>query len=66
MKGFFRTLDMSHPIAQSLRPLTDAERCELVRVSHAKSERLNRHQRAVALLAVEAGKNLTEAAKAAG
>src|SRR5581483_2929907 len=66
MKGFFKTLAMPHPIAQSLRPLTDAERCELVRVSQASSERLNRHQRAVALLAVEAGNNLAEAAKAAG
>src|SRR6266702_8923885 len=57
---------MSHPITQPLRPLTDAERSELARVSHASSERLNRHQRAVALLAVEAGKSLTDAAKAAG
>ncbi|WP_040444000.1 hypothetical protein [Ktedonobacter racemifer] len=57
---------MSHPITQPLRPLTDAERSELTRISHAPSERLNRHQRAVALLAIEAGKNLTDAAKAAG
>ena len=57
---------MSYPISQPLRPLTDAERSELIRVSHAKSERQNRYQRAVALLAVEAGKNLTDAAKAAG
>src|SRR5260370_37988473 len=57
---------MSHPISQLLRPLTGAERRELTRISHAPSERLNRHQRAVALLATEAGKNLTDAAQAAG
>jgi hypothetical protein len=47
---------MSHPISQLLRPLTDTERSELVRISQASSERLNRYQRAVALLALEAGK----------
>jgi transposase len=57
---------MSHPITQLLRPLTDTERSELTRISHAPSERLNRHQRAIALLAVEAGNTLTDAAKAAG
>lgn len=57
---------MSHPISHRLRPLTDAERHELTRISHAPSERLNRHRRAIALLAVEAGKSLTDAAKAAG
>jgi transposase len=57
---------MPHPITQPLRPLTDTERRELTRISHAPSERLNRHRRAVALLAVEAGKSLTDAAKAAG
>src|SRR5690242_17115540 len=57
---------MSHPISQFLRPLTDAERSELVRISSASSERLNRSQRAVALLALEAGKTLTDAAKTAG
>ena len=57
---------MPHPITQSLRPLADTERSELTRISHASSERLSHHQRAVALLAVEAGKNLTDAAKAAG
>jgi transposase len=66
MKGLFKNPRMSHPITQPLRPLTDAERSELARVSHASSERLNRHQRAIALLAVEGGKPLTEAAKAAG
>jgi transposase len=57
---------MSHPITQPLRPLTDAERSELARIGHASSEHLNRYQRAVALLAVEAGKTLTDAARAAG
>ncbi len=57
---------MSHPIIQPLRPLTDTERSELTRVSHAPSERQSRHQRAVALLSVEAGKTLTDAAKVAG
>ncbi len=49
---------MSHSVAQPLRPLTEFERGEL--------ERVNRHQRAVALLAVDAGKTLTDAAKEAG
>src|SRR5260370_14920053 len=57
---------MSHPIIHPLRPLTDTERSELTRVSHAPSERQSRHQRAVALLSVEAGKTLTDAAKEAG
>jgi len=57
---------MSHPITQLLRPLTDTERSELTRISHAPSERLNRHQRAIALLALAAGKSLTDAAEAAG
>lgn len=57
---------MSHPISQRLRPLTDAEHRELTRISHAPSERLNRHQRAIALQAVAAGKSLTDAAEAAG
>src|SRR6266496_4135482 len=57
---------MSHPITQPLRSLTDTERSELTRVSHASSERLSRHQRAVALLAVEAGNTLADAAKVAG
>src|SRR5258707_15537089 len=57
---------MSHPIIPPLRPLTDTERSELTRVSHAPSERQSRHQRAVALLSVEAGKTLTDAAKVAG
>ena len=57
---------MSHPIIHPFRPLTDTQRSELIRVSHAPSERQNRHQRAVALLSVEAGKILTDAAKVAG
>src|SRR5258708_25628591 len=57
---------MSNPIIHPLRPLTDTERSELTRVSHAPSERQSRHQRAVALLSVEAGKTLTDAAKVAG
>ncbi len=57
---------MPHPITQPLRPLIDTERNELTRISQASNERLNRHRRAVALLAVEAGKTLTDAAKAAG
>src|SRR5437660_12068162 len=57
---------MSHPIIQPLRPLTGTERSELTRVSHAPSERHSRHQRAVALLSVEAGTTLTDAAQVAG
>src|SRR5205085_12245910 len=57
---------MSHPIAQPLRPLTDPEQQALQRVSRAPSESVIRHQRAVALLAVDAGKTLSEAARAAG
>jgi transposase len=57
---------MSHPIAQPLRPLAETERSELTRISQASSEHFSHHQRAVALLAVEAGKTLTDAAKAAG
>lgn len=57
---------MSHPIAQPLRPLTEPEREELQRVGRAPSETVNRHQRAIALLAVDAGKTLSDAARAAG
>ena len=57
---------MSHSISQLLRPLTDAESRELTRISRAPSERRNRHQRATALLALAAGKSLTDATKAAG
>ncbi len=57
---------MSHPVARPLRPLTEPERQELQRVSRAKSESMNRHQRAVALLAVADGMTFIEAARAAG
>jgi transposase len=57
---------MSRPLAQPLRPLTEPERQELQRVSRAPSETMNRHQRAVALLAVADGMSLIEAARAAG
>jgi transposase len=57
---------MSHPIAQPLRPLTDPEQQALQGVSRAPSESVIHHQRAIALLAVDAGKTLSEAARAAG
>jgi transposase len=57
---------MSHPIAQPLRPLTQAEHEVLQRVRRAPSETVIRHQRAVALLAVADGMSLIEAARAAG
>ena len=57
---------MSHPIAQPLRPFTEAERQELQRVSRAPSETVIRHQRAMALLAVADGSSLIDAARAAG
>ncbi len=57
---------MAHPIAQPLRPLTEAERHELIRVIRAPSETQQRHRRATAILAVANGSSLTEAARAAG
>lgn len=57
---------MSHPITQPLRLLTETERHELQRVSHAPSEPVIHHQRAVALLAVADGMTLIEAARVAG
>ncbi|MGH3180519.1 MAG: helix-turn-helix domain-containing protein [Streptosporangiaceae bacterium] len=57
---------MSHPIAQPLRPLTEAERAELLRIRQAPTESCRRHQRAIALLAVAAGQPLTQAAHLAG
>ena len=57
---------MGHPIAQPLRPLTEAERQELIRATRAPSEARRRHQRATALLAVANDSSLTEAARAAG
>jgi transposase len=46
--------------------LTETERQELLRVSHASREPRKRHQRAVALLAVADGLSLIEAARTAG
>jgi transposase len=57
---------MSRPLAQPLRPLTDAERQELQRVSRAPSETVIRHQRARALLEVADGMSLIEAARTVG
>jgi len=57
---------MARPIAQPLRPLTAAERQELIRLTCAPSEAQRRHQRATALLAVADGSSLTQAAGAAG
>jgi hypothetical protein len=54
-KGSVKKPIMSHPIAQPLRPFTEPEREALQRVSRAPSEPMNRHQRAVALLAVADG-----------
>lgn len=57
---------MSRRASQPLRPLTEEEAKELQCVSRASSEPRIRHQRAVALLAVAAGKSLSEAARLAG
>lgn len=57
---------MARPIAQPLRPVTEAERQELIRVTQAPSELMRRHRRATALLAVDSGATLTEAATKAG
>lgn len=57
---------MAHPIAQPLRPLTEAERAELLRIGQAPTESFRRPQWAVALLAVAAGQHLTQAAHLAG
>lgn len=57
---------MSRLVAQPLRPLTEPERKALLRVSRATSEALNRHQRAIALLAVADGMSLIGAAQAVG
>lgn len=57
---------MGRPVAQPLRPLTEAERQELTRATRAPSEARRRHQRATALLAVADNSSLTEAARAAG
>src|SRR5437588_10323889 len=57
---------MSRSASEPLRVLTEEERKELHRVSRASSEPRNRHQRAVALLAVAEGKSLSEAARLVG
>lgn len=57
---------MSRSAAEPLRPLTNEERKELQRVSHASHESRIHHQRAVAVLAVAQGNSLSEAARQAG
>jgi len=51
---------------ERLRPLTVAERGELTAIKKASSERMDRVQRATALLAVAGGQSFSEAARAAG
>jgi transposase len=57
---------MARPVAQPLRPLTEAERQALRAVTRSPSQPLRCHQRAAALLAVAEGATLTAAAAAAG
>jgi hypothetical protein len=57
---------MSRSASEPLRQLAEEEQQELQRVSRASSETRIRHQRAIALLAVSAGKSLSEAARLAG
>src|SRR5690348_1155718 len=57
---------MSRSATEPLRALTEEERQELRRVSRASSETRIRFQRAVALLAVDEGKSLSEAARLVG
>lgn len=57
---------MSRRASHHLRLLTAEEAQELQRVSRASGEPRNRHQRAVALLAVAEGKSLSEAARLVG
>lgn len=57
---------MSRPVSHPLRPFSEEEAQELQCVSRASSEHHNRHQRAVALLAVAEGKSLSEAARLVG
>ena len=57
---------MSRSASEPLRALSEEERKELHRVSRAPSEARIRFQRAVALLAVDEGKSLSEAARIAG
>jgi transposase len=51
---------------ERLRPLTEAERRELVAITKASSERVDRVKRATALLAVAEGQAFGAAAEAAG
>jgi len=51
---------------ERLRPLTTAERHELVAITKASSERVDRAQRATALLAVAEGRTFAAAAEATG
>jgi hypothetical protein len=51
---------------ERLRPLTIAEQGELEAVVKASSERVDRVQRATALLAVAGGETFSAAARAAG
>jgi transposase len=51
---------------ERLRPLTETERCELVAITQASSERVDRVQRARALLAVARGETFAAATQAAG
>ena len=51
---------------ERLRPLTVAEQRELERIAKASSERVDRVQRATALLAVAGGQTFAAAARAAG
>jgi transposase len=51
---------------ERLRPLTEAERRELVAITKASSERVDRVRRATALLAVAGGQAFAAAAEAAG
>lgn len=57
---------MSRSASEPLRALTEEESQELHRVSRASSEPHIRHQRALALLAVNEGNSLSEAARLAG
>jgi transposase len=51
---------------QALRPLSEAERHELQRVTKASSERIDTVRRAKALLTVADGKTFTQAGRSAG
>lgn len=57
---------MAHPPNVQLRPLSQAETTELMRLSKATAARLDHIRRARALLAVAAGQSFTAAARRAG